>query len=1039
MSVPLRALIVEDSEGDAALITLQLRDSGYAPDIKRITTPEALRTALADATWDIVIADYFMPRFSGLDTLAMAKACDPDLPLIIVSGVIGEDTAVAAVKAGAYDYVMKDNLARLGTAVQHALQEAQAQRARRQAEEALRESEEMYKTLVKASPDSVVLTDLEGHLIYVSQRAVEQLGFGSADELLGRNGLDLIILEDREQARDSLQRILQEGMIRNLEYTLVRKDGSRFIGEFSAALVESVHQRPKAFVITVRDVTERKRVEKALRLGIGQLAALSQASQAVTASLELDQVLARIVSLANDVAIADYTGVVLVDEAGRISQSTENLPGVPALQYRIRDNGLTNWIVCSRQAVIVDEIHKDGRMSPRLGRGAPRAANPLIVESEVKSLAGMPLLVKDRLLGVLYLHSLQPGAFHDQLPLLTAFASQVAIAIENARLFQAEQQQARRLALLADIARIAATTHDADALPQAVAESIRRHFAYPMVGLFTLDDEGQTLALRGYAGMPLVPPELMTPGAYRLPITQGVNGYVARTGRSYLVPDVHTDPYFVNPSNAPIRAALCTPLLDKGRVIGTINVESDRLADFDEEDRSLLEAVADTVAIGLRNARLYQETRRQVQELRFLNRLSIGFEATLDVDTMINSALEGLHELMKADRTYFVTANLSGRSWEMTHEWAIPGIQPDIGLSGTFDDAPAEAETLITADQPFAVFDVATDPRIEATRDNYLSLGTQSMLMVPVQVGGRFYGALGFDHCREKHNWRPDEIRLLEAVAHQLGLGLDNAHLFEEVRLRADELAAALARLEEMDRLKDQFIQNVSHELRSPLALIRGYAEMLNSYELGSLQPEQQKPVAVIARRARMLGDLVRDITLILEAEVHPPEPEAVPLDELAQAAVEDFQVAAEQADLKMRTEIASHLPPASGAPTYLRRVLDNLLGNAVKFTPAGGTIVVRVWQENEQVVLEVSDTGIGIPAEQLERIFERFYQVDGSVKRRYGGVGLGLALVKQITETYGGHVTVKSQVGEGSTFAVTLPIFTDTGGTEESDFDSIS
>jgi PAS domain S-box-containing protein len=1033
MNLPLRALIVEDSEGDAVLIIRQLQDSGYVPDFKRVTTPEALRAALASPTWDIIITDYFMPRFSGLDALAIAKESDPDLPLIVVSGVIGEDTAVAAVKAGAYDYVMKDNLARLGPAVQRALQEAQVRRARRQAEEALRESEEMYRTLVKTSPDSVTVTDLEGAITYVSQHTLDLYGSESAEELLGRGAFEFIAPEDREAALANMQMTLEEGVLRNAEYTFLKKDGTRFVGGLSAALIKDTHGKPKAFIATVRDITERKRVEEALRLRIEQLAALSQASQAVTASLELDQVLAKIVSLANAVAAADYTGVVLVDEAGRTGQSAENLPGVPALQYRVRGEGLTSWIVCSRQAVIVDEIDEDGSMSPRLDKGAPRVANPVIVESKVKSLAGLPLSVKDRLLGVLYLHSLHPGAFHDQLPLLTAFASQVAIAIENARLFQAEQQQARRLALLADVARIAATTHDADALLQAVVESICRRFAYPMVALFTLDEEGQTLVLRGHKDIPVLSPEVTVSKVRRLPIERGISGYVARTGKPYLVSDVRADPYFYNPGKLPIRSALCVPILDDGRVVGTIGVESDRLADFDEEDRSLLEAVADTVTIGLCNARLYQETQRQVHELTFLNRLSIGFEAALDVDTMINNALEGLHELVKADRTYFVTANLYARSWETTHERVAPGVRPDIGLGGTFDDAPAEVETLITAGQPFAVFDIATDPRIEAIRDMYLSLGMQSMLMVPVQVAGRFYGALGFDYCREKHNWHPAEIRLLEAVAHQLGLGLDNAHLFEEVRLRADELAAALARLEEMDRLKDQFIQNVSHELRSPLALIRGYAEMLNGGELGNLQPEQQKPVAVIARRARMLGDLVRDITLILEAEVNPPDPEAVPLDELIQAAVEDFQVAVEQAGLRLRTEIAPSLPPASGSPTYLRRVLDNLLGNALKFTPAEGTITMRLWQEGEQVVLEVSDTGVGIPADQLERIFERFYQVDGSIKRRYGGVGLGLALVKEITETYGGRVTVKSQVGKGSTFIVALPVFVGTGSAEES------
>jgi len=1020
MGVPLRVLIAEDREGDAALIVQQLRDSGYDPESARVATPEALDAALANSTWDIVISDYLMPRFSGLDVLAMVKAINPDLPLIIVSGVIGEETAVAALKAGAYDYVMKDNLVRLGSAVQRALEEARERAARRQAEEALRESEEMYKTLVRTSPDAVILTDLDGIITWVSQHALDLIGAERAEELVGRSALEFMMPEDHERAQRNMQKTLEGGILRNAEYTLIRKDGTRFIGDLNAALIRDGHGTPKAFIVTARDVTERKRMEEALRVRVEQLDALSQASQAVTASLELDQVLTRIVSLAHGVVGSDYTGVVLVDETGHIGQSAENLPGMPSLQYRIRDNGLTHWIVHSRQPAIVDEIGENGVMSPHPGQGAPRFANPVVVKAGVKSLAGLPLLVKDQLLGVLYLHSLHPGAFHDQLPLLTAFANQVAVAIENARLFQAEQRQTRRLTLLAEIARIAATTYDADALLQAVAESICRHFPYPMAALFTLEEEGRTLVLRGYSGIAVVQ---AARGHYRQPVELGINGYVARTGKPYLMLDVRGDPYFYNPDETPIQSALCVPILDDGSVVGTIDVESERLADFDAEDRSLLEAVADTVAIGLRNARLHQETQRRLQELTFLNRISAGL-ASLDLDTLIAGALDGLHELVQADRTYFITVDPNARTWQTTHERVAEGIEPDIGLSGTFDEVPNELETLL-ADQPFAVSDIATDPRVEVTRELYRSLEMQSMLLVPVLVGGQLRGALGFDYCRERHVWLPDEIRLLEGVAHQLELALENVRLFEEARQRADELAAALARLEEMDRLKDQFLQNVSHELRSPLALIRGYAEMLNAGELGELRPEQQQPVTVIARRARMLGDLVRDITLILEAETNPPRPEAVPLDELTRAAVEDFQVVAKQSDLQIRADIPSDLPPASGSPIHFRRVLDNLLGNAIKFTPAGGTITVRMWQEREQIVLEVSDTGIGIPADQLERIFERFYQVDGSIKRRYGGAGLGLALVKEITEAFGGQVKVTSQVGKGSTFTVTLPIFT--------------
>jgi signal transduction histidine kinase len=188
-----------------------------------------------------------------------------------------------------------------------------------------------------------------------------------------------------------------------------------------------------------------KRAEGTLKRRLEQLTAIGQVSQAVTASLEPDQVLAEILSLACEAAGADYAGVVLVDDAGNIGQSAQNLPGVPAREYRVRDRGFTSWVIRSRQAVVIDEIGEDGSIDPCPGEGAPRTANPFVVQAGVKSAAGLPLMVKDRVLGVLYLHSLRTGAFRDQLPVLTALADQVATAIENARLHRELQAYAHRL------------------------------------------------------------------------------------------------------------------------------------------------------------------------------------------------------------------------------------------------------------------------------------------------------------------------------------------------------------------------------------------------------------------------------------------------------------------------------------------------------------------------------------------------------------------------------------------------------------------
>jgi two-component system phosphate regulon sensor histidine kinase PhoR len=175
-------------------------------------------------------------------------------------------------------------------------------------------------------------------------------------------------------------------------------------------------------------------------------------------------------------------------------------------------------------------------------------------------------------------------------------------------------------------------------------------------------------------------------------------------------------------------------------------------------------------------------------------------------------------------------------------------------------------------------------------------------------------------------------------------------------------------------------------------------------------------------RQAQVLGALVEDITLSLAAKARSFNKEPVPMDDLVLAGADDFRVAVERADLSLIAEVQPQLPMVLGEPFYLRRVLDNLLSNAIKFTPEGGKITLKLSQKDDCVLLQVCDTGIGIPPVEQRHIFERFYQVDGSARRKYGGMGLGLALVKEIVEAHGGAVGVESKVGEGSTFTVSLP-----------------
>ena len=266
MEKPLRLLLIEDSEFDALMLVNQLRMAGFVPAHQRVDTADGLKTALAEQTWDLIISDYNMPQFSMVEALQLVRQSGLDVPFIIVSGGIGEDVAVAAMKAGAHDYVMKGNLARLAPAVDRELREARVRVAQRQAETALRESELRYRKLWEASTDAVILID-QSSLIHFANPAVEKIFGYKPEEIIGKN---LAILQPpalRAAHREGVSHHLKAGHSPTAkpprETIGLRQDGSEIPVEIVFTEME-LHDE-HWLVAFIRDISERKRAEKELR------------------------------------------------------------------------------------------------------------------------------------------------------------------------------------------------------------------------------------------------------------------------------------------------------------------------------------------------------------------------------------------------------------------------------------------------------------------------------------------------------------------------------------------------------------------------------------------------------------------------------------------------------------------------------------------------------------------------------------------------------------------------------------------------------
>ncbi|HCB02390.1 MAG TPA: hypothetical protein DEP19_08415 [Anaerolineae bacterium] len=255
-------------------------------------------------------------------------------------------------------------------------------------------------------------------------------------------------------------------------------------------------------------------------------------------------------------------------------------------------------------------------------------------------------------------------------------------------------------------------------------------------------------------------------------------------------------------------------------------------------------------------------------------------------------------------------------------------------------------------------------------------------------------------------------------------LQASNRNLERRVQERTADLNEALQKLSELNQMKANFVSNISHELRTPLTHIKGYVELLISESLGSITEEQKHALAVSQKSTSKLEDMIEDLimfSLASRGELSMKLSE-VDIRRLVSLAVKSATNKAEDRGVKLQAQFTDAIPLVQADPEKIGWVVNQLLDNAIKFTPSGGSVVVSLKEEGANLInVSITDTGIGIPQNRMQEIFEPFHQLDGSSTRHYGGTGLGLALVRQIIEAHGSLLDVKSVEGKGTTFKFPL------------------
>lgn len=269
-----------------------------------------------------------------------------------------------------------------------------------------------------------------------------------------------------------------------------------------------------------------------------------------------------------------------------------------------------------------------------------------------------------------------------------------------------------------------------------------------------------------------------------------------------------------------------------------------------------------------------------------------------------------------------------------------------------------------------------------------------------------------------------DNVSLDRAITGQIlklqtALQQANQTLERRVQERTAELEKAYKKLSELDKLKSNFVSNISHELRTPMTHVKGYIDLLLADDFGKLSHDQHEAIEVLRRASERLGRLIDDLILFSTAETStiPLNKEMIDLQELASSVIEHNQPSASQKKIRLWLDSPEGPIKVFADPERVSWVINQLIDNALKYTQPEGEVFLRITKGQSGILVSVMDTGIGIDPSQFEEIFEPFHQLDGSSTRKQGGTGLGLTLAKKIMEAHGSRLLVSSIPGKGSKF----------------------
>jgi len=820
------------------------------------------------------------------------------------------------------------------------------------------------ENIVQSMAEGIVIEDAAGHITFANPKATELLGY-APEELMGRHWsafvpLDLLAQAEREAA------MRRQGVTGQYESAMLNRENRRVPVIVNARPLFDEDQFTGVLAVFT-DITERKRAEEAIKRQHDYF-------RAVVNSLH-DQVLV----IDRDYCVTDANDVFL------------------------------SQVGCARENIIGRHCYEMVRR-----RSEPCAAPDAPCPAQEIWETGQP----DR---AIHAHTDPSGTSRwlevAASPLYDA-EGRIAKAIVAYRDVTTERRLEERLAGVHALGQELVLARDERQIAQLVVDTARLLSQSPTCELWLVDEQDRTLAW-----MPIHGTRPAMPDPLSIDSDEGIIPAVARSGELVYVPDVEKEPCCTD-MDLKSRSQLCVPLKVKERIFGVLNIESEGLDTFDEGDLRLFSTLADQAASAIENARLYEHLRRRNEELQALNAIASTLNQAPDPTVAAASAEHGLEQVLNAmlDQVLEVVGLDAGWVQLLDEDGgklslvAHRGFPQGMAEKTSASQLGERMNQVIQSGKAIVLDKVSDDPwlNVEAGRREAL----HAFAGIPIRSRDKMLGVLG-GFSRSPRQMSPQELQLLTNICQQVGVAIENARLTQE--------ASEVQVLQELNLLRSELIANVSHELRTPLGLIKILCTYLMMEEVDATidresRLESLRGIDEETERLEVIVDNLLDLSQVESGQMR-LDKQAADLGQLAREAIHAIEMDTQPTQHRFVHDFPSEPLIATVDAQRIEQVLRNLLYNAVKYSPDGGTITVRGRGDSMQLLIGVSDEGIGIPSSELEKVFERFYRVDNEITRSTRGAGLGLAVCRSIIEAHGGRIWVESALDGGSTFYFSLYI----------------